>query len=153
MTSPHDPYATTSEAGVPASPTWMDGERAGAYGEAPGVPRARRNGLGTAALVLGILAVVTCWTVVGGVILGLVAIVLGVLGRGRARRGEADNGGMALAGLVLGVVAVVLSGALLAFGVSVLNSPEGQQYKDCVRGANGDQTALQQCASEFNRSR
>ena len=43
--------------------------------------------MATAALVLGILALVTSFTVFGGVVLGLLAIILGVIGLRRANRG------------------------------------------------------------------
>ena len=39
-----------------------------------GAPLRRpRNGLGIAALVLGLLALVLCWTIIGGIVLGLLA--------------------------------------------------------------------------------
>ncbi len=118
-----------------------------------GAPTGRRNGLGTAALVVGVLAVVAAVTVVGGVVLGLVAVVLGALGRGRVKRGQADNGGSALAGIVLGVIAVVASAALIAFGLSVLNSDSGQQYQDCLKRADNDAAAVQGCARQFTQQR
>lgn len=58
--------------------------------------------MGIAALVLGIVGVVTCCTLVPGIL----AIIFGIIGRKRAQVGEATNGGMALAGLILGIVAV-----------------------------------------------
>jgi hypothetical protein len=57
-----------------------------------------RNGMGTAALVLGILSFLCGW------ILGLLAIIFGAIGIARANRGEATNKGMAVAGLILGIV-------------------------------------------------
>ena len=108
----------------------------------------RRNGLGIAALVLGVLALLTGLVVIGG-LLGLVAIVLGFLGRGRVKRGEADNGGMALAGIVLGVLGIVLAGLALAAGFSLLNSDEFSSYTECARSADGDRAALEQCARDF----
>ncbi len=114
-----------------------------------GQPGGKRNGLGIAALVVGILAVVTSLTVVGGIVLGIVAIVLGVLGRKRAGRGEADNGGVALAGTVLGAVGLVASIALIALGLSILNSDSGQKLQDCLDNAGQDQAAVQQCQQEF----
>jgi hypothetical protein len=42
---------------------------------------------------------------VAGVILGIGAVVTGVVARRRVRRGQAGRGGIALAGIVLGVVA------------------------------------------------
>jgi len=125
--------------------------RAVPYG-APPPSSGRRNAFGTAALVLGILGVATILVVVPGLLLGILAIVFGVLGRGRARRGEADNGNLAIAGLVLGTVAVVASAALLAFGVSLLNSDEGKRLQDCVSTAAGDRAAAQVCQDEFARS-
>ncbi|MCB5183016.1 DUF4190 domain-containing protein, partial [Streptomyces antimicrobicus] len=68
----------------------------------------RSNGFGVASLVLGILSVVGCVASFFGILAGGLAIVFGALGRGKASRGEADNGGVALAGLILGIVGVVL---------------------------------------------
>ena len=108
----------------------------------------RRNGLGIAALVLGILALLTGLVFIGG-LLGLIAIVLGFLGRGRVKRGEADNGGMAIAGIVLGVIGIVLAGLALAAGLSLLNSEEFGSYAECARSAGGDRAAVEQCARDF----
>lgn len=66
------------------------------------------NGMAVASLVLGILTVVLSWTVWLAWILGVLAIVFGAIGRGKARQG-APNGGMATAGLILGIVGFVLS--------------------------------------------
>ncbi|WP_308101585.1 DUF4352 domain-containing protein [Streptomyces sp. S07_1.15] len=88
----------------------MYGPPQGAPVPPPALPP--RNGLGTAALILGIIGVVTgvipfmFW--LGG-ILGIIALLLGLSGRGKAKRGEATNKGTATAGAVLGPVAVVLS--------------------------------------------
>ncbi|HMG28909.1 MAG TPA: septum formation family protein [Jiangellaceae bacterium] len=76
------------------------------------VPQAPRNGLGIAALILGIVGVVIgiipffFW--VAG-ILGVIGLILGFVGRGRAKRGEATNGTMALWGIITSAVAVVVS--------------------------------------------
>jgi hypothetical protein len=83
------------------------------------------NGLAVASLVLGILGVVLFWTVWGGVILGVLAIVFGAVGRGRANRG-APNKGMATAGLVLGIVGLV--GSIL-FVILVVNAVNNTQTK------------------------
>src|SRR6478735_6480752 len=64
-----------------------------------------RNGLGVSALVLGIIGTVSglipffFW--LAG-ILGLIALILGLAGRGRAKRGEATNKGVTTFGAVLG---------------------------------------------------
>ncbi|MFF8846649.1 DUF4352 domain-containing protein [Streptomyces sp. NPDC015127] len=80
------------------------------YG-ASGASAPVRNGLGTAALVLGIIGTVTGFVPLlfwlGG-LLGLLALVLGLLGRGRAKRGEATNKGTATAGAILGLIAMIV---------------------------------------------
>ncbi|GAA2872023.1 DUF4190 domain-containing protein [Nonomuraea rubra] len=71
-----------------------------------------RNGLGIAALVIGIIGVLT------GVIpilffasgtLGLLAVIFGFVGRARASRGTASNGGLALSGAILGLISMGLA--------------------------------------------
>ena len=76
--------ARDARTGEPSyAPVDNRGAYPGAYG---GGPVVARNGLGTAALVLGILALVTCWTVIGGVVLGVLAVIFGFIGRGRVKR-------------------------------------------------------------------
>jgi hypothetical protein len=160
MTSEDPRYgAPAYDSGRPApqQPGWGP---ASAPGSAPGYdpagygqqqPVVRRNGLGVAALVLGILALLTSITLVGGIVLGLAAVVLGVLGRGRVQRREADNGGVATAGIVLGVLGIVVSAAIIALGVSIFNSDSGKKYQDCLNGAGSDRAAAQACADQFGK--
>ncbi|MFG3529497.1 DUF4190 domain-containing protein [Streptomyces sp. NPDC047917] len=82
--------------------------------------RPARNGLGIAALVLGVIGAVSglipfMFWLAG--ILGLIALILGLSGRGRAKRGEATNKGMATFGAVLGLISLVLAvvGAVITF--------------------------------------
>ena len=92
-----------------------------AYGSPVGYPGARpRNGLGTAALVCGIIAIPLDLTFYGGVVLGILAIVFGGVGLGRAKRGEATNRGQAQAGLILGIVALALLVLLIVVAVGSL---------------------------------
>ncbi|WP_245769294.1 DUF4190 domain-containing protein [Streptomyces indicus] len=79
-----------------------------------------KNGLGVAGLVVGILGVVMFWTIWIGVILGVLGLIFGLIGRSRAKRGEATNGGMALAGAILGGLAVVASVVWLIVAVVIV---------------------------------
>jgi hypothetical protein len=72
------------------------------------VPVAPRNGFGVTALVLGIVGAVFSWVPVLGLILAVLAVVFGALGYARARKGQATNSGMAIAGLVLGIIAFLI---------------------------------------------
>ncbi len=100
--------------------------------------------------MLGILALVSCWTVIGGVVLGIVAIVLGVLGRSRAKRGQASNGGMAVAGIVTGALGLLASVAIgVVVGVAFF-SVGGDDLVRCQNDAAGNQAELAQCQREFD---
>ncbi|MEX2289395.1 MAG: DUF4190 domain-containing protein [Mycobacteriales bacterium] len=138
MSSPQDPYRP------PTTPPGHAGP--GAFGEP--VPRAARNGLGVAALVLGILSLVSWFLFVGG-IFGVVAVVLGLVGRGRAKRGEATNGGMALAGVITGMVGVLLTILVIAGVVSLLGGGKLTNLTECLQQAGSDQAAIDRCAAEF----
>ena len=117
-----------------------------AYGQAPAGQA--RNGLGVASLVLGILAALTGFFLIGG-LFGVVAVVLGFLGRGRAKRGEATNGGLALAGIILGVIGVLLTAAVIAIGASFLS--EFGNLTECLNSAGQDQAKIDQCGRDFEQ--
>jgi hypothetical protein len=74
---------------------------------------APRNEFGVASLILGLVALMTCWLLIG-VPFGIAAIITGDLGRGRVKRGEANNPRTAVAGIVLGAVAI--AAGLVAIG-------------------------------------
>jgi hypothetical protein len=57
--------------------------------------------------------------------------VFGLVGMARAKRGEATNRGMALAGTILGAVSLIMGAALIALTVHVVNSPEYDVYESC----------------------
>ncbi|MGW5866806.1 DUF4190 domain-containing protein [Streptomyces sp. NPDC055239] len=98
----------------------------------PAMPMTPANGMGVASLVLGIIAAAgfCLWPL--ALVLGILAIIFGAIGRGRARRGEATNSGQALAGIICGVVGIVLAVALLV----VLIVTPGDAFEE--DGASGD---------------
>ena len=100
-----------------------------------------------AALVLGIFALLSSFIVVGG-LLGVVAIILGIVGRGRVKRGEANNGGMALAGIILGVLSLLVSAAILIGGVALFDKAGGGDLVRCLEDAGQDQAAIDQCGRD-----
>ncbi|MFD7610594.1 DUF4190 domain-containing protein [Streptomyces sp. NPDC059828] len=103
--------------GYPAAPGQSGYPGYPGYTGSWGVPPApSQNGFGTAAMVLGILAVCTfCFYGLPSLVLGVLALIFGILGRKRYARGEATNNGQALAGIILGSVGIVLGAAILAF--------------------------------------
>ncbi|MFI7010617.1 DUF4190 domain-containing protein [Streptomyces sp. NPDC050145] len=85
------------------------------YGWAGGMPMQPSNGLGVTGMVTGIVSAVLClfWPV--SIITGILGVVFGFVGRSKVRRGEATNGGQALAGIICGAF-----GLLMGVGVLVL---------------------------------
>ena len=104
--------------GVPPRPAPRDDDYAlDRYDDDYGPPPTA-SGLGTAALVLGILSVVAfcCWPVSG--LFGLLAVALGAIGR----RNPMDRG-PATSGIVLGVIGLVLTVAVVAIARGGWNLP------------------------------
>jgi len=112
-------------------------------------PAAPKNGLGVAALIVAIIAL---FSVFGGVVLGVVAVILGFLGWQRARRGEATNGGIAIAGIVLGILSIIEAIVVIVLSFWVFNEVGGTSYMDCLSKAGSDQTEVQRCVDRFQNS-
>lgn len=113
-----------------------------AYHGSP-APSAPRNGLGTAGMVCGIVGIVLSWlgfTLLFAIVplaLGILGIVFGVIGRKRAKRGEATNKGLATAGVATGSVAIALTvvSAVLMVGFIVVNH---DQLQTCIDNGNSE---------------
>ena len=128
-----------------AAPSYPSGPGETATTAAP------RNGFGIAALVLGILALVGCWSAIAGIVLGVLALIFGILGVRRANRGVATNKGVSIAGIVTGAIGLVL-GILFAIIFGTFFSTFGgqvQNLQQCVHQAGGDQAKVQQCNQQF----
>lgn len=115
----------------------------------PPPPAAPKNGLGIAALVVAIAGLVTAISVAGGVILGVIAVLLGSLGYGRVKRGEANNGGVAISGIALGALAIVAGIACIFIYLGAWKTVGGDEYVNCMTIAGSDTTQQQQCTDRF----
>ena len=112
---------------------------------------APRNGLGMAALVIAIVGLLLCFTIVGGVLLGIAAVVMGFMGRGRVKQGEANNGGVALAGVVLGFLSIVAGLVFIPIYYYLVSETGFVDFYDCMTKAGNDQAAQQQCATSWSQ--
>ncbi len=85
------------------------------YGQ-PYASAPRQNGLGIASMVLGIVAVIPCFSVL--LIPGVLAIVFGAISLSQSKKNpEKYTGrGMAIAGLVLGLVSLAILLLFVVFG-------------------------------------
>lgn len=118
------------------------------YGAAPppgsgygGPPQSPKNGLGVAALVLGILSIpfgVFFFPV--GLILGILAVIFGVVAMGRAKKGQATNRGVAIGGLVTGIIGTVIAGIFVIFFIGA--------YSACSDLVSDDSGAFSNCISD-----
>ncbi len=120
---------------------------AGNYQQQP--PASPKNGMGIAALILGIVSVLAFWTFGFGILLGIVAVILGVVGRNRAKRLEATNKGVATTGLVFGILGIIAGAVFIALSVWVFNEVGVQDLTNCLSNAGGDQAAIEQCQQQF----
>jgi uncharacterized membrane protein HdeD (DUF308 family) len=114
-----------------------------------------RNGIGVAALVVGVvslvLAVLVVFFPIAG-LLGLIAIILGIIGMGRARRGEATNRGQALAGLLTGLLALAIA-VFLAIRIGVFLTDHQADFRrlgSCMTSAS-DRQEFRECARTFGQ--
>lgn len=104
------------------------------------------NGLGIAALVLGLLSIPGAFFGgIPGILLGLLAIVLGIVALRRVKARRADNKGMAITGLVTGIIGLLIGLAVLAFAAFLLDTTAECQAEF---ERTGDQAAFEQCVQE-----
>jgi hypothetical protein len=142
-TYPPGPYQPGPyQGGYPAPPYW----------DPAAAPMTPRNGLGVAALIVGVCALIGSFSIAGGIVLGIVAVILGFVGRGRVRRGEATNGGVATAGIVLGVLGIIAGLIFVAIWVGLFKEVGAGGYFDCLQQAGEDRALVEQCANEFRQS-
>jgi H+/Cl- antiporter ClcA len=96
--------------------------------------------------VLGILSIPAAFVGgVPGIVLGLIAIVLGILALRRVKARRADNKGMAISGLVTGILGLLIGLLVLVFFVLLVNTTA-----DCQAEfeQTGDQAQLEQCVED-----
>jgi hypothetical protein len=117
--------------------------------------RPRRNGMGTTALVLGVVALTLVLLLLFsplGAFLGLLAVLFGILGLMRANRGEADNRGQAVAGLVTGGIALLV-GVFLTISIGTWFATHVNDFNEfgrCMENAGGS-AAREECARRLSR--
>ncbi|MFD7549685.1 DUF4190 domain-containing protein [Streptomyces sp. NPDC059816] len=111
-----------------------------------------RNGMGIAALVLGVVGVLLGLVVIFfwmSWLPALLALVFGCIGLSHVRKGVATNRGMALAGVILGVVGLLVSVGGGALTVWTLNDVTEEARDDAV--AAEASTAAEEAAEERER--
>ena len=127
----------------------------GQYQQAGSPVAGRRNGLGTTALVLGVVAITLVLLLLFsplGAFLGLLAVLFGILGLIRVNRREADNRGQAVAGLVTGGLALLI-GVFLTISIGTwfaTHVNDFNRFGQCMEDAVGS-AAREECANQLGR--
>lgn len=129
-------------------PAWQQGQygqgdagygQGGAYGQAPAwdtgggyaQPTGGTDGVAVAALVIGILSLLTSWFVLGG-LGGIIALVLGLVALGRIKRNRSGGRGMAITGIVTGALSIVVAIIVVVIGVSFFGDAAAE-YEECLQ--------------------
>ncbi|MFC9508530.1 DUF4190 domain-containing protein [Streptomyces sp. NPDC057002] len=135
------PPAAPGGYGYPGYPQAGSGyPQSGGYGW-PGMPMAPQNGMGIAAMVLGIVScTLFCLYGVVSLVTGILAVVFGIKGRKRAEAGVATNHGQAQAGLIMGIIGIILGITvivLIAVGITAAINSDTSSDDDPYYGARG----------------
>jgi hypothetical protein len=129
------PGAAPQAGAAPAAqPQWGAAPAGPAAWPAPqggpaGYPAAQKtSGLAIGALICGIAALCVPYA---GLLIGIAAIILGVVARGKIKKDPTQKGeGMALTGLILGIVGLVLWALVLIFFATLVASVLGMCAED-----------------------
>lgn len=169
MSTPDDPYASPPrdrEAPAERPPVRGAWPPAGGWGAPSGPPASgpagrpgpgrpgpagpgAGGGVGTAALVVGVLGLVLGVSIVGGVLLGGLAIGLGLRAQARARL-AGGRSGQATAGVLLGVLGFLVAGATYLYVRAPL-----ADYRACLRASTSfadDRACKDELRSRVERS-
>jgi hypothetical protein len=110
MAATESPEATRTRQGPPASASPLDQHAP------PTASTGRRSGRAVTALILGTISIPAAIFPPAGLILGIIAVVLGGTARSDITRNRLLGGGQATAAIVLGAIGIVLALALWVIG-------------------------------------
>jgi hypothetical protein len=99
--------------------------------------------MAVAALIIGILSLlIAIFPFIGliGTLGGIAALVLGFVGRKKAKTTSAGGGGMAITGIITGILAIIVS-LLVTIGVALFFQNVGDGFVD-------EFNSLEQCIQE-----
>lgn len=132
----------TEPAGQPAGQqaAWEQGPPASWGNQQATAAPTKASGMAVTALVLGILSIPSSMILIGG-LLGLLAIILGAIASGKAKRGQAGGRGIAIGGIITGAVGLVIA-AVIFVAVMV---PIFQATTECLE----DGGTPEQCQSDI----
>ena len=113
-------------------------------------PPQQNNGVALAAMILGILSLLGLLFLFPGLILGVIALILGIVGVKKANSiiGPGSRKGMAISGIVMGAIATILSALMLIFGISVAKQLLDDGVMEACEQFQGDNEQYQSCIED-----
>jgi uncharacterized membrane protein len=91
-------------------------------------------------MILGIIGAVLGFLIIG-IVPAVLAVIFGIIGLRRAKRGAATNRGQAMTGLILGIVGIILGAAVAAIGVTAVV----HRYQDCEKKYDTNSSSFNHC--------
>ena len=115
-------------------------------------PQAARNGLGVAALILGIIGALSgipmiLFWLAGP--LGVLALIFGLVGLSRAKKGQATNKGVAVTGTILGALAIVLAVVGVIVTVLAVNKAVDEVHQQVEQSSGQPKNGSGQSAKDL----
>ena len=113
-------------------------------------PPQQNNGVALAAMILGILSLLGLLFLFPGLILGVIALILGIVGMKKANSiiGPGSRKGMAISGIVMGAIATILSALMLIFGISLAKQLLDDGVMEACEQFQGDNEQYTTCIEE-----
>lgn len=121
---------------------------ASAYRTPYGAPAANvpGAGLGLAAMILGIIGIVTCWFGIGGLI-GLIGLILGIVALVKLNKVPGIAKGKAITGIVTSAISLLI-GSITSIFLIVVMASALDSYSECSHLVN-NQSAYNQCIGDY----
>lgn len=135
---------------TPPAPPVQNYDSSYAYSSPVGYEPAAKpagSGLALASMILGIVGLPLSFVFGTGGILGLLAIILGIVAFVKLRKVAAAKKGMAITGIVLGSISLVL-GIMMAIFTIFLFEVGSDAMQHCSQYVN-DNAAFEQCVTEW----
>ena len=99
----------------------------------------KKNGMATASLVLGILSIVLFFTSWIAIIMGILAIIFGVVAKNKIKADPelAHTGGAAKGGIIMGIIGIVIVIVMIVIAMmflsAVVGSVDMSGFEDSLR--------------------
>lgn len=113
--------------------------------------KAPGTGLGIASLVLGIIAIITCWFAIGS-LAGLIGLILGIIAIVKLRKTPGSKKGLAITGTILSAIGLVIGAVMTALliwagSIAMDGVTQCQSYLE-----SNDQAGYEQCITEWTEN-